>query len=577
MSKRKKSDNNSDKKKNKRSERASRHKQNHNHNHKSANKNSNENSNQGLYSNSQLEDSDVKPALDDSQAKGILKFILKKAIVLAIVLLPFILILGGLLVICMMFMAILGDSDDDSVSAIDNYYLSECDEVNVYFSDTETANVFSLEEYVTDVLYYESNNFNNIEYLKALAVIIRTSVTKQADEDGYCRVSSSKTYESVKNLSTGDSIFVENVRKAVQDTKGIVTLNNDGKLLPFQFDEFCWVSKDSENYILSETQLSQKIPISWVNDNITDDIYKQCPCSVNGNDVTSSPSLCYDIDGVYLVNSSGYGLSKYGAYYLSSLGNSYEEILKFYFADRLKLSSNSNVSFMSIANMEIKLTADAEDLLNKNLGVYLSEKGDSLDNLNSYIYNNVRKAGVGTREGVVAAAVSMINYLYDNHNLKLPYYFGGSQQIYGIGDNIGSLTSPSGMTAESPTRNIKSFDCSGFVSWVIKNGGFKFNRIYSGDFISKFGNNSCVESDSSCYGKPGDVICRNAGGGDTSRHVMIIVGVDSENGVYYIAESTGKGVIISPKSFHEVGRDYKVLFMDDYYSNPENIASDYPN
>ena len=574
MRKRKNSNNNTNVTKNQNNRRNSRY--HNNHNHKFANKASNVNSNQELHSNNQLENGDVKPILDDSPVQGTIKTVFKKVFRLVILFLPFILIFGGLLVICMMFMAILDNNDDESASAIGSYYLSECDEVNVYFSDTETAKVLKLDDYVADVLYYEASDLNNLEFLKALAIIIRTSVTKSAEDDGYCRVSSSTTFESINNLSSGDSLLIENVKTAVKDTKGLVTLNSDGNLLAYQYDNFCWVSKDSENYILSNKQLNQKIPISWVNSNMNNDIYKQCQCNISGNDITTSPELCFDSDGNYLVDSSGVGLSKYGAYYLASLGKKYDKILNFYFGDDLNLSTNSNISFMSIANMEIKLTKDANVTLNKNLGTYLNEKGDSLDNLNSYIYSNVREAGVGTRAGVVAAAVSMINYLYDNHNLKLPYYFGGGQQIYGLGDGIGSLTTPSGMTAESPTRNIKSFDCSGFVSWVIKNGGYDFKRIYSGEFISKFDSNSCVESESNCYGKPGDVICRNAGGGDTSRHVMIIVGVDSEAGVYYIAESTGSGVIISPKSFHKVGKDYKVLFMDDYYNNPANVAQDYP-
>ena len=168
MRKRKNSNNNTNVTKNQNNRRNSRY--HNNHNHKFANKASNVNSNQELHSNNQLENGDVKPILDDSPVQGTIKTVFKKVFRLVILFLPFILIFGGLLVICMMFMAILDNNDDESASAIGSYYLSECDEVNVYFSDTETAKVLKLDDYVADVLYYEASDLNNLEFLKAFII-----------------------------------------------------------------------------------------------------------------------------------------------------------------------------------------------------------------------------------------------------------------------------------------------------------------------------------------------------------------------------------------------------------------------
>ena len=201
---------------------------------------------------------------------------------------------------------------------------------------------------------------------------------------------------------------------------------------------------------------------------------------------------------------------------------------------------------------------------------FLNSKGSSLENLNAFIYDSVQEQGAGTRAGVVTAAVSMINYLYDNFNVRLPYYWGGSSGSIGLPASFGTY-SPSAVSRGGNVNYYKSFDCSGFVSWAIKNGGYNFSRITTSGFNSQFSHNSCNITDKNCIGQPGDLINSNQG------HVELIIAVDQENGKYFIAHSGGPGVVMMERDMHtgHSGKTTKILFMEEFYSNPMNVNPDY--
>ncbi len=217
----------------------------------------------------------------------------------------------------------------------------------------------------------------------------------------------------------------------------------------------------------------------------------------------------------------------------------------------------------NIANLKIKITSGAKNELNQPIDSFLKARGSSLDAYNAYIKKSVQEAGMGTRAGVVAAAVSTINYLYDNYNTKMTYYWGGHFQQIGIPSRFG-INSPSSASPSGKHYPYVSFDCSGFVNWAIKNGGYNFPDINSYDTRWTH----CSITNSSCIGEPGDLI-------ESAAHVVMIVKVEKENNRYLVAESTTSGVIVQPRGLHENmgGSTSTVVKMESYYSNAANKKS----
>ena len=220
----------------------------------------------------------------------------------------------------------------------------------------------------------------------------------------------------------------------------------------------------------------------------------------------------------------------------------------------------------SEGGFNIRTTSNASYKLDKQIGPFLESKGSSLDNYNNYIKQKVKEAGMSTREGVVAAALATIYYLYDNYNTKLPYYWGGeSDMTYGISSSVGKY-SPSVPSESGTVYNYISFDCSGFTSWLVKNGGYNFTRVNVTGFDNiATSKNMCDITSQSCVGKPGDFVSYK------KSHIKMIVKVDTSKNIYYTAEATTSGVIVSTMGMHQAGnKKTSILKFDDFYNNSAN-------
>lgn len=453
------------------------------------------------------------------------------------------------IVVFIMLIAIISNNDFNSSGglAINGYYSMTCDEVTVIFVDknyqpTHTA-TYPIEEYVAGVVVGEVAYLGSYEVDKAFAVAARTFFAAHAEGNG-CTIESSDRYQVFNETKN------ESATKAAEETKGQVLLSGNQLLSSIQYDAFACIDEDENYYTIS--QANQKVPKEWINAKIDKNNPKLAPWFIcNGKE--------------NLQNHHGNGMSQFGALYLATEQDyKYDQILKFYLGDNVTISSNY---ITSIAGLDVKTTTRARNTLNEPISEFLSAKGSNLDQYNNFIKGSVESAGFGTRAGVVTAAVSMINFLYDNFNTKLPYYWGGQAQQYGLPASIGrmqnSATSPGGYT-----YYYKSFDCSGFVSWAIKNGGYKLSRLTTRGFDSSFSGDSCNIKDSNCIGQPGDLI------NSKSCHVQMIVSVDEASGKYYVAESTGEGVIMRQWGMHQGNCNSdvtKILHMDSYYNNQNNV------
>ena len=485
---------------------------------------------------------------DSTEKKA--KVVIKKAI-RKIIIIPLIIIALPILLIFMVFIILFSDESNfdggsNYGSATAGYYPIECEDVTVIFTDksnnyaTTGSGTYSLEDYVAGVIAGEVGQFNNIEVFKEYAIAARTYFLRN---ESNCTIESSDRKQVFRETSSALA------KQAAEETKGQVLLDSNGKPISTEYDAFCSIDKDSNYYTIK--QKNQKIPVEWVDkQNGIISEWKQGTCAGN----------------------HGRGSSQWGSYYLATERDyNYQQLLNYYYSENNAMTSISSPAFTaSIANLDIKTTINASNELSQSIESLLSSKGSSLADYNNYIKQSVEEAGRGTRAGVVAGAVAMINYLYDNFDTKLPYYWGGSYQGVGIPNTFGNNT-PSSPSPSGKRYQYKSFDCSGFTSWAVKNAGYKINRLNVTGFDNLVGpSNMCDVTNQSCIGQPGDFISYKRA------HIKMIVSVDEPNNRYYVAEATGSGVIITTQGIHERGNEVtSILHMDSFYNNPNNIDTNY--
>ena len=265
---------------------------------------------------------------------------------------------------------------------------------------------------------------------------------------------------------------------------------------------------------------------------------------------------CTSSDIEQCPTSSGIALTIVEDLILNSQKN-YKEVLLLYYPNSKVEESNI---LLNISDLSIKDTTKA-NTLQENLSDYLEKNNSSLEELNNYISESVNKNGYGTRNGVITAAVSSINFLYDNFNIKLPYFWGGKYTSKGFSNEFGNYVNNPTQSRGGNYYYYKSFDCSGFVQWAIINGGFKDPGTGTSNYDSSFAD-KCSISSSDCVGAPGDLI--NSPNG----HVELILGVDIDKQLYYVAESTSLGVIIRPRGLHRNNNknNTSIINLDDFYS-----------
>lgn len=241
------------------------------------------------------------------------------------------------------------------------------------------------------------------------------------------------------------------------------------------------------------------------------------------------------------------------------------------------VNSNTDTEFLVLTGINSSVNTYSGDLpyLGVPLESFLSSRGSSVDEVNSIIRNNVFKAGVSTREGAVAAAKSLVDVMSSN-GVKLPYIsstgVGGiaSGKYSGVGVDPNWGTSGSWHSDYYDCDfNYTGMDCSGFISWVLHNGGYKYNEYHSSAFCDL---GVTREVDGS--GKPGDILWQQG-------HVALII--DKVDDKYILAQETDDkmhGLVITDSDFSGVdikaGKEFThIIDMSDYYSNSSNFDMGY--
>lgn len=226
---------------------------------------------------------------------------------------------------------------------------------------------------------------------------------------------------------------------------------------------------------------------------------------------------------------------------------------------------------------------------------YNNEETKMLDEI---LKINIQNVGYGTRAGVIEAARFLalrfpykINYFYENGRLNdsTREYIDGEGRYYHIGlylneDKFSSLKANA--STKDPviwgcdlyanyvkTYSRNGFNCSGFISWAMLNGGIDVGDIGAGitdqyDFTD-MGEKVDITDEllNSKKIKVGDLIGRNG-------HIAIIIGLDGSK--IYIAESYMPSMKVREFTYTELleSDDFKyIMLMDSVYKKDGKLTN----
>lgn len=182
---------------------------------------------------------------------------------------------------------------------------------------------------------------------------------------------------------------------------------------------------------------------------------------------------------------------------------------------------------------------------------------EKLDAWNENIKKDVDAAGIGSGQAVAIAAYDLVQGAL-NENFVIPYFWGGGHGSITLGINgswgSGAAIKVSGNSAQ-PVGSIQpnGLDCSGFVSWALKNGGCSnFTPITAKDF-----KNLGYEINAS-NAVAGDIAASNT-------HVMIILNNTGSELIVAEAKGASTGIVFSKFSYSHF-KKYKIVSMSNYYS-----------
>ena len=228
-------------------------------------------------------------------------------------------------------------------------------------------------------------------------------------------------------------------------------------------------------------------------------------------------------------------------------------------------------------------------------GKYSKEENDLLDEI---LKDRINDAGYKTRAGAVEAARFLalefpykIRYFSENGRGSTNgvdgegrYYHVGlylhNSRYSGIKKKLAGPKTWGCSLYSRPSHGYRSngLDCSGFVSWVLLNGGFDVGDIGAGlaphKDLTDYGVRTKFNANIVKSGKVkvGDLL---SSGGVQGGHIAIIVGEDDK--YYYVAESLwtppNVAVVIIPYSKKDLfKRYYYVMLMDSYYKEDGNLT-----
>ena len=439
--------------------------------------------------------------------------------------------------------------------------------------NTTNGTVDFEDQYIGGVLLAEHNGAS-LEAMKAYAIIARTKAVSAVGIDGTGVMDSSiQNYDSSYNP---DSYPI--IKEAVESTRGMVLTNyKEADVLPLGTGN---VSSETDNEETTAVDSTGESNNSINFESLETAGYNKDAMIKTIYDGTSIRILSNSIPSGKCTNAEIYKGEK-----KSTTSNNYSS------SDE---SSGSNYGYVT-----------GGTALTKPLTEALSENGYTIDDLNKCIGDRVTAAGMGTREGVVEAGMSLLEctmkmtggytYPYDHRG----GYVGGNYNSdikgkLGVNSKWGEIEEYA--TGCSSGENCRlGLNCANYVRWAMCNGGMDLCDKGSTFATGMAGVNSNenyfpgairvqitptlkVLNDGSLDKtkqeviemiKPGDVLYSDNNG--TANHVMLVVATDSNS--ITVAENGRKTRKIAKSEFESNTMTYVVLLLDNYYSNSSNKNS----
>ena len=251
---------------------------------------------------------------------------------------------------------------------------------------------------------------------------------------------------------------------------------------------------------------------------------------------------------------------------------------------KIEVALNGEVRTVDVVVTDLIIKEPTTPSTNKTIltcNLYSKEENDLLDEI---LLNRVEEAGLSTRAGAVAAARFItlefpyrLSYFSENGRLTTygrTNYVDGEGRYYHKGlylheSRTNSITkslygpNPWGCyiySIPSEGRRKNGFDCSGFIAWILLNGGFDPGDIGAGisnvtDMTDLGEKKNLKESLQNQELKAGDLL---SGEGRNGGHIAMVIGMNNEE--YYVAESLwGNG------SYGAIAKTYTKENLTDYF------------
>ncbi len=241
----------------------------------------------------------------------------------------------------------------------------------------------------------------------------------------------------------------------------------------------------------------------------------------------------------------------------SSYSSETNKAIHDYVTSNVLSTSNLSCSGGSIGDLSnSSMAGGSAEILSLGESILSKIGQEKLDEWNSKIKNDVySKFGTGTAPAL--AAYDLIQGALD-YGFVVPYLWGGGHGVIsdGINGNWGAsaTVTASGSSAQpAGSKQANGLDCSGFVSWALKNGGCtNFSPIIGREFRNL---GSAIKASDA---KTGDVAANTS-------HVMIIL--KNTGSSLIVAEAKGKkyGIQFNNYDYSQFNK-YTVVDMSSYYS-----------
>ena len=431
-----------------------------------------------------------------------------------------------LFIALLVVLGIISGGDSNGLSCVSTQTVGEvCKSISV------NGETMSVDDYVAHVITKEFGGAPE-ETLKAQAIAARSYGVAGAKKDsqGNCVISdTSEGFQTYADTASDRAI------QAAKDTSGMVLLNKDGNVARAEYSSNSLTKaygSFGNTIIMSERDL--EIPRDWYSKNKT--------CSDESLNKVNSNKDAYGRT-VYGCG-HGRGMGQIAAKYLAEEKNyTYSQILEYFYGKDSPYQWTLGSPTGSSSNCGGTLTTlDHYTLGHAGLKILNRTLKDSeISNLEAYINNEVDKAGYGTGNAVAAAGQSLV-YGLEQMGYYLGYCWGGDRSSVGVGKNWGAASSS--CNSPSNVHHYYGMDCSGFVSWAIRNG---CNSSFGGPttYEMEYGPHIDVKK-----AKPGDIML------DTDSHVRLVV-KNNEDGTVITAESGGSaGDLNFSKHGNESGYNY---------------------